>query len=90
MCCGCRTPAINNFLNSNERLFRGMYFKSALYMAFYDYCESIYVFQMENGTCFIFELECGILEHMREERNSMEKYMMRIPNSSCAEYTTFD
>lgn len=83
-------PVIWNFLEANEGLFyTTRILKSALYMDFYDYCESIFVIQLTNGTCFIFEHDCGVIAHIKEERNAMEKYMMRIPASNYTEYITF-
>lgn len=89
MCCGCTAPAIQNFLNKNNILFRGVCFKSALYVASYDCYNVTYIFQKENGNCFVLEFSGGELEHIREERNAMEKYMMRISSYDYAEYYKF-
>lgn len=78
---------IKAFIENNKRLFDGIYGKSALYLQ--DNCEGIYVIQATNGTCFIFRLDCGVLQDIKTERNAMEKYMMRIPTSEYAEYIVF-
>ena len=78
-----------NFMEKNNALLNGVSIERALYLR--NNCTEIIVLQCnyKNKKCFIFEHDCGVLNAIKSEFDSMEKYMMLIPNSEYAEYITF-
>lgn len=78
---------IKKFIDRNEGLLHEVRGKSALFVQ--DYCSEMFVIQTVNGTCFVFEFDCGELSKIKTEHNAMERYMMLIPTSEYAEYITF-
>lgn len=56
-------------------------------------CTELFVFECEElnnkRKTYVFEYGCGQFDSCRTETNTMEKYLMDIPNADYAEYVNF-
>lgn len=82
--------AVYNFLKKNSDLIGHMHIVRGLYLR--SGCDETFVLEYPEFKCgrrtFVFCLNCGNLEEIRTEFNTMEKYILEIPKCEFAEYYT--
>ena len=86
-----KMSVVNKFMEEHSQLFRGNQIVRGLYIRID--CVEIFVLEQREWknqrNTFVFRFECGNFVSCNTEINTMEKYLLEIPNSDFAEYVDF-
>ena len=87
----CKNCIVGKFMEEHSQFFRGNQIVRGLYIR--DGGVELFVLEQkewkDKRTTFVFQFDCGTFASCKTEINTMEKYLLEIPDADFAEFVNY-